>query len=80
MTFENYIAIAIGLVAVGGGPLLVRHRAKVFRVIADTNRAFGGAAGREVGKRSSPWWIGFCGVGLTLIGVVAGLVGIFARE
>lgn len=54
MTFENYIAIAIGLVAVGCGPLLVRHRAKVFRVIADTNRAFGGPAGREVGKRSSP--------------------------
>ena len=80
MTIENYIVIAVGLIAVVCGPLMVWHRVKVFRFFADAQRALGGAVGRTVAKRSSPFWIGFCGVGLTIIGLVAIGVGIFGRE
>lgn len=80
MTIENYVAIAVGLIAIVCGPLMVRNRVKIFDTIANTNRALGGAPGREVAKRSSPWWIGFVGVGLSVIGIVAVIAGIVARE
>lgn len=80
MTIENYIVIAVGLVAVVCGPLMVRHRVKVFRFFSDAQRALGGAVGRAVAEGSSPFWIGFVGAGLTFIGLVAIGVGIFGRE
>lgn len=80
MTIENYIVLAVGLVAVVCGPLLVRNRDRLFEIFTDTNRALGGAPGREVKRLSSPWWVGFVGVGITIIGVVAIFAGIFARE
>jgi hypothetical protein len=80
MTIENFIAIALGLVAVVCGPLMIRNRKKLYDLFADTQRALGGAPGRYVAKGSSPFWVGFVGVGCTAIGVVAILVGIFTRE
>lgn len=80
MTIENYIVIAIGLVATVCGPLMTFNRERVYRLFADTNRALGGAPGRQVAKGSSPFWVGFVGVGFAVIGVVAIIVGIFARE
>lgn len=80
MTVENYIVLAVGLVAVVCGPLMVRSRAKVFRFFADAQRALGGAVGRAVADRSSPFWIGVVGVGMTFIGLVAIGIGIFGRE
>lgn len=80
VTIENYVVIAAGVVALVCGPLIVRNRRKLFNVFADTNRALGGAPGRQVAKGSSPFWVGFVGVGLAVIGFVALLIGIFARS
>ncbi|WP_372968627.1 hypothetical protein [Microbacterium sp.] len=80
MTIENYIVLAVGFVAVVCGPLIVRNRVKVFQLISDTQRALGGAVGRAVAAGSSPFWIGFAGVGLMIIGLVAIGAGIFGRD
>lgn len=80
MTYENYIVIAIGIIALICGPLVIRNRVKIFEFFAVTLRALGGAPGRAAVKGSSPFWIGFVGVGLTFIGVVAFFGGIFGRE
>lgn len=80
MTIENYIVIAIGLVAVICGPMMVRHRVKVFTFFADAQRALGGPIGRATANGSSPFWIGFYGVWLTIIGLVGIGIGIFGRE
>jgi small-conductance mechanosensitive channel len=80
MTLENFIVIAIGVVSIICGALVVRNRSKLFDVFADANRALGGPPGREVARRSSPFWVGFVGAGIVVIGAVAILAGIFARE
>ncbi|WP_152642159.1 hypothetical protein [Microbacterium azadirachtae] len=80
MTLENYLATVIGVTAVACGPFIIRHRVRIFHVIVDANRAMYGSSGRLLARRSSPWWVGFCGVWLMIIGVGAILVGIFGRE
>ena len=80
MTVENYLVMMVGVIALVCGPLIVRNRKKLFDVYADANRAMWGELGRQVAKRSSPFWVGFVGVGLAAIGFVAILIGIFARE
>lgn len=80
MTYENYIVIAVGIIALICGPLIVRNRVKIFDFFSVTLRALGAAPGRAAVKGSSPFWVGFTGAGLTFIGVVAFFAGIFARE
>ncbi|WP_314645630.1 hypothetical protein [uncultured Microbacterium sp.] len=80
MTIENYIAIAIGLLELVCGPLLVRHREKVFHFFNDAQRALGGRVGRVTAKGSSPSMMRFLGVVLTMMGVVTIGAGIFGRE
>ncbi|MFJ4166837.1 hypothetical protein ACIPY5_14900 [Microbacterium sp. NPDC089698] len=79
MTAENYIAIVIGAIALMCGPIVIIFREKIYRVIADTNRALGGGVGRAAARRSSPVWIGIWGGALMFIGVGGILVGIFSR-
>jgi hypothetical protein len=80
MTIENYLALAVGLIAVVCGLLMVRHRVKVFRCLSDAQRALGGPLGRTIAKGWSPFWMGVVGGGFTFIGIVVIGVGIFGRE
>lgn len=80
MTIENYAVIAIGVIALVCGLAVFKNRQKLFGVFTDAHRAFGGALGRQVAKRASSFWVGFVGAGIIAIGVVAILIGIFARE
>ncbi|GAA2926234.1 hypothetical protein GCM10010458_05200 [Microbacterium luteolum] len=80
MTIENYVALSVGVIALLCGPLIVRNRRKIFGVISDTLRALGGTPGRQVVKMSSPFWVGFTGVVLAAIGVIAIIAGVFVRE
>lgn len=79
LTIDNYVGIVAGVIAIICGPLIIRHRVTIYRVVSDSNRAFFGKVGGRVSKGSSPWWIGFCGAGLLAIGVGVLLMGIFAR-
>lgn len=79
MTAENYVAIIIGTIALMCGPIVILNRKRIYRVIADTNRALGGSVGRAAARRSSPVWIGLWGGALMFIGVGGILVGIFSR-
>lgn len=80
MTIENVIVIAIGLVATAGGLLMIRRRIWISNFFVDAQRALGGPIGRATAKGLGPSWIRFLGVMLTIIGLVAIGVGIFARE
>lgn len=81
MTLENYIVMAVGVIVLVLGVILIRNRVKVFEFFTDAFGAFGGTSARQaISKGSSPFWIGFVGVGAMVIGVVAILMGIFARK
>lgn len=80
MTIENYIVLAMSGPMIVGGILIVRYRAKLHSVFSDVFRASFGAAGKQMAKRTSTFWVCVPGVGLILIGVCAFFMGIFARE
>lgn len=80
MTFENYIVIVIGVVVLVLGAIMTWKRVKVFEFFTDAFGAFGGASARQAVRGSSPGWIGAVGVVAMGIGLVAILMGIFARE
>jgi hypothetical protein len=77
MRFENYVAIILGLAALVSGPLIVRNKVKIFHVILEVNRTLGGKIARQASERSSPRWVGMCGIALTAMGVAAVLGGLF---
>ncbi|SFR53845.1 hypothetical protein SAMN04488591_1838 [Microbacterium azadirachtae] len=80
MTSDNYFAIAVGPVAIILGWLVFRYRVRVARIMADTQRAFGGRLGRLVAKKSSPFWPAVVGIGWMVMGVIMIFAGIFVRE
>lgn len=80
MSVENYIVLAIGVIAVICGPLIVRNRVKLFEFFSDFHRTFTGTQGRAAINRSSPGNVGFVGVMLTIIGLVGIGMGLFGRD
>lgn len=79
MSADNYFSLGLGVVLLVSGPLVVRHRQRLFDITADANRALGGAPGREVAKRGSAAWVGACGIAMIAFGVIALLAGVFVR-
>lgn len=72
MTIENYLAIAAGLVAVVCGPLMVRHRVKVFGFSSDAQRVLGGCGREEISRRLPKMlFVVLIGIGALIVAAIA---------
>jgi|GEM_PF-5710050 len=79
-TWENVLVIVIGLVAIGGGILLIRNREAAFKFIVEQNaNLYGEKLGARLRRASPTWGVVVPAAGFIVIGTWFILFGVFGH-